>query len=134
MSADRSADGMPGGTLNVTRRPSSSTTTTSQPSPRRASVRTELGRHDEALAHYRALLELNPGDNQGVRYLLLATLLQLGLNDDAGVLLSEHEDNRQALWPYGRLLWRFRVNGPTVRTRTAFDAILANPCVVSYLL
>jgi hypothetical protein len=36
----------------------------------------DLGRDDEAVAHYRELLELNPGDNQGVRYLLVATLLQ----------------------------------------------------------
>jgi tetratricopeptide (TPR) repeat protein len=94
-----------------------------------------VGREDEAVAHYRALLELNPDDNQGVRYLLLVTLLQRGLNDEAGVLLSEHEDDLQALWWYGRLLWRFRVEGPTARTRAAFDAaILANPFVVSYLL
>src|SRR5436189_4643118 len=35
MSVDGSTDGIQGGTLNVTRRPSSATTTTSQPSPRR---------------------------------------------------------------------------------------------------
>ena len=95
----------------------------------------DVGRHDEALAHYRALLELNPGDNQGVRYLLLAALLDLGLNDEAGVLLAEHEDDLQALWPYGRLLWRLRVDGGTAGTRAAFDAaIQANPYVMSYLL
>jgi tetratricopeptide (TPR) repeat protein len=58
----------------------------------------DLGRDDEAVAHYRELLELNPGDNQGVRYLLLATLLQRGMNDEAGALLSEHQDDLQALW------------------------------------
>ena len=95
----------------------------------------DVARHDEALAHYRALLELNPGDNQGVRYLLLVALLELGLNDEAGVLLAEHEDDLQALWPYGRLLWRFRVDGDAARTREAFDtAVRANPYVVSYLL
>jgi tetratricopeptide (TPR) repeat protein len=95
----------------------------------------DAGRDDEALAHYRALLELNPGDNQGVRYLLLAALLDLGLNDEAGILLAEHERDIQALWPYGRLLWRLRVDGDTAQTRTAFDAaVRANPYVVSYLL
>jgi tetratricopeptide (TPR) repeat protein len=95
----------------------------------------DLGRDDEAIAHYRALLELNPGDNQGVRYLLLATLLQRGMNDEAGVVLSEHDDDIQALWPYGRLLWQFRVGGDSARTREAFDAaIRANPFVVRYLL
>jgi tetratricopeptide (TPR) repeat protein len=95
----------------------------------------DMGRDDEAVGHYRALLELNPSDNQGVRYLLLVALLQRGLNDEAGALLSEHEDDLQALWPYGRLLWQFRVDGGTARTRVAFDAaIRANPYVVPYLL
>jgi tetratricopeptide (TPR) repeat protein len=95
----------------------------------------DLGRDDEAVAHYRPLLELNPSDNQGVRYLLLATLLQRGMNDEAGALLSEHGDDFQALWPYGRLLWQFRVEGDTARTCEAFDAaVRANRYVVSYLL
>lgn len=95
----------------------------------------DRGRDDEAVAHYRALLELNPGDNQGVRYLLLAFLLQRGMNDESGALLSEREDDLQALWPYGRLLWQFRVGGDTARTREALDAaIRANPFVVPYLL
>jgi tetratricopeptide (TPR) repeat protein len=95
----------------------------------------DVGRHDEALAHYRAMLELNPGDNQGVRYLLLVALLDLGVNHEAGILLAEYEDDLQALWPYGRLLWRLRVDGATASTRAAFDAaIQANPYVVSYLL
>jgi tetratricopeptide (TPR) repeat protein len=95
----------------------------------------DVGRDDEALAHYRALLELNPGDNQGVRHLLLAALLTGGSNDEAGVLIAEHEDDLQALWPYGRLLWRLRVDGPTARTHAATEAAIhANPYVVSYLL
>lgn len=70
-----------------------------------------LGRDDEAFSHYRALLELNPDDNQGVRYLLLVALLHRGMNDEAGALLSKYEDDPQALWWYGRLLWEFRVGG-----------------------
>src|SRR5262249_5596265 len=34
------------------------------------------GRDEEALGHYREMLRLNPSDNQGVRYLLLAALLE----------------------------------------------------------
>jgi tetratricopeptide (TPR) repeat protein len=34
-----------------------------------------LDRRKEAIEHYRELLRLNPGDNQGVRYSLLAALL-----------------------------------------------------------
>ena len=84
-----------------------------------------LGRDDDAVAHFRALLELNPGDNQGVRYLLLVHLLRHGSNDDAGRLLAEYGDDMQALWPYGRLLWRFRSEGGTAATGEAFVAAVA---------
>src|SRR5262252_5515969 len=57
------------------------------------------------------------------------------VNDEPGALLSEHEDDIQALRRYGRLLWQLRVDGDTARTRAAFDAALrANPHVVPLLL
>jgi len=40
-----------------------------------------LGKHEEAIGHYRELLRLNPSDNQGMRYLLAASLLELGKID-----------------------------------------------------
>jgi tetratricopeptide (TPR) repeat protein len=95
----------------------------------------ELGRDEEALSHYREMLRLNPNDNQGVRYLLVAALLDLGRNEDAGKLLDEHDDDIQAVWPYARVIWHFRTEGGTDRTRAALDeAIAANRHVVEYLL
>jgi tetratricopeptide (TPR) repeat protein len=100
-----------------------------------AQALSELERHVDAIAHYRALLELNPGDNQGVRYLLLVQLLQQGPHDEAGRLLAEYGEDMQALWPYGRLLWRYRTEGDATGTREAFSsAVIANPHVVNYLL
>jgi tetratricopeptide (TPR) repeat protein len=100
-----------------------------------AQALSDLGRDDEAHDHYRALLALNPGDNQGVRYLLLESLLRRGSNDEAGRLLAEHEDDIQALWPYGRALWRFRIEGDSAAAREALQAaIRVNPHVVRYLL
>jgi hypothetical protein len=70
-----------------------------------------------------------------VRYLLLAHLLREGAKDEAGRLLAEYEDDTQALWPYGRLLWRYRGDGDAESTRDAFaGAVGANPHVVQYLL
>ena len=37
-----------------------------------------LGDTDGTVAHWRAMLELNPNDNQGMRYLLAAELLRQG--------------------------------------------------------
>lgn len=94
-----------------------------------------LGRDEEALEHYRALLRLNPNDNQGVRYLLVAALLELDRNDEAGALLDQFDGDMQALWPYARALWRFRTEGDTARARAALaEARHANPHVVKYLL
>lgn len=94
-----------------------------------------LDRADEAVDHYRALLRLNPGDNQGVRYLLVVALLELGRNADAGALLAEYGDDIQAVWPYARMLWTFRMEGDTDAARAAFDdAEAVNPHVVPYLL
>ena len=94
-----------------------------------------LGRDDEALTHYRELLRLNPNDNQGVRYLLVVALLDLNRNAEAQALLDQYPDDIQALWPYARLLVRFRMGGATARTRAALgDAVKTNPHVIKYLL
>jgi tetratricopeptide (TPR) repeat protein len=93
-----------------------------------------LGRHEEALDHYRALLRLNAGDNQGVRYLLLTALLERGQDEEAGALLDAYEGDIQAIWPYGRALWLFRREGDSSRARAALkEAMQANPHVVGYL-
>ncbi len=95
-----------------------------------------LGDVDGALSHFRALLTLNPADNQGVRYVLLATLLRLHRDDEAGALLKNpaYADDSGAEWLYAAALWTFRREGVTPRSRRALsDAIDANPFVVSML-
>jgi tetratricopeptide (TPR) repeat protein len=95
----------------------------------------DLDRHADAVAHYRALLELDPDDSQGVRYILLAHLLRDASNDEAGRLLAEYGDDAETLWLFGRLLWRYRSDGDAESTREAFAAAVgANPHVVKYLL
>jgi tetratricopeptide (TPR) repeat protein len=94
----------------------------------------DLGQQDDALTHYRELLRLNPGDNQGVRYVLLRVLLLLGRDDEAGALLLQFEDEPSALWHYGRALWAFRRDGdsPTSRQRLR-AAFRTNRHVPGYL-
>ena len=70
-----------------------------------------LYRRDEAIDHYRELLRLNPGDNQGVRYSLLAALLLAGRDDETVTLLDQFGDEPTALWRYGRALSLFRREG-----------------------
>ncbi len=94
----------------------------------------ELGEREAALDHYRALLELNPDDNQGVRHLLLGALLEAGSDDEAGELLDRHDEG-SAFWLYGRALWTFRREGAGRRANARLkEALRANPFVPLYLL
>ena len=57
----------------------------------------ELERRDEAIPHYRELLRLNSGDNQGVRHTLLAALMLAGRDDETPTLLAQFGDADRAL-------------------------------------
>jgi tetratricopeptide (TPR) repeat protein len=83
-----------------------------------------LDRRDEAIEHYRELLRLNLGDNQGVRYSLLAALLLSGRDDEAAALLDRHGDEPTALWRYGRALSVFRREGDSRTARECLRAAL----------
>ena len=67
-----------------------------------------LGRQDEAIGHLRAMLRLNPNDNQGIRYLLLGCLLERGDLSGANALIGEYPDEASVWWCYGRALIAFR--------------------------
>lgn len=93
----------------------------------------ELGDLRAAIGHYEALLQLNPQDNQGVRYPLAACLLRGGDLDRLGKALQEHDEDT-AHWGYLWALWAFRKRGdsPEARQRLAV-AHKANRHVRKYL-
>ena len=70
----------------------------------------QLGEEDAALEHFRAMLKLNPNDNQGIRYLLLAGLLRRDDLPGAKTLLAAYGDEWSANWLYTRALIAFREN------------------------
>jgi len=67
------------------------------------------GRLDEATAEWEAMLELNPNDNQGVRYNLLACYLALNRLDGAQRLFGKYDADCQynTVFAWGRVLERF---------------------------
>ncbi len=95
----------------------------------------KLGDEDAAVDHFRAMLELNPNDNQGIRYLLLGCLLR---RDDAAAvkkLLAAYKDEWSACWLYTRALVAFR-EGHTAEQQAARlvrDAWSANQHVPAIL-
>jgi tetratricopeptide (TPR) repeat protein len=95
----------------------------------------ELERNAEALGHYRALLRLNPNDNQGVRYLLLPELLEARRDEEADRLLKDYDGDIQAMWPYAKALRAFQREGDSRGANAALnEAVRVNPHVVRYLL
>ncbi len=94
-----------------------------------------LGERSQAIAHYQELLRLNPGDNQGIRYLLARSLLVQGEDQTLLDLLEQFKDDGMAEWLYTRALVLFRTQGAGVAADRALRAALKeNPYVPSYLL
>jgi len=52
------------------------------------------------------MLDLNPNDNQGIRYFLLALYLTRGDPDGARRLFDQYDDESSALFQWSRVLER----------------------------
>lgn len=67
------------------------------------------GRIESSAAEVEAMLELNPGDNQGLRYRLLACYLALRRMDDASRLLDRYADevDYNTVLAWSKVLERF---------------------------
>jgi len=95
----------------------------------------KLGQHQEAVSHLREMLRLNPGDNQGIRYILAARLLMMNRDEELGELLDSYSDEPTACWSYTRALLSFRREGDTGTSRRLLEEALdCNPHVPDYFL
>jgi tetratricopeptide (TPR) repeat protein len=100
-----------------------------------AQVLLALGEQQQAADHMWDMLRLNPGDNQGVRYVLLDILFLMG--DDAGLtkLLKQYPDDWSANWKYTTALSTFRQKGKTSKANALLkDAIQHNQFVPPFIL
>jgi len=70
----------------------------------------KLGEEPAATEHFRAMLKLNPNDNQGIRYLLLGNLLQRDDIPAVKALLGDYPDEWSVYWLYTRALIAYREN------------------------
>ncbi|MBI4322380.1 MAG: hypothetical protein HY675_28135 [Chloroflexi bacterium] len=94
-----------------------------------------MGKRQEAIEHIWDMLRLNPGDNQGIRYLLLNWLLASGEDARVKELLKRYPDDISAVWQYGVALLAYRTEGDTKRARKLLaEAERENPYVPPYLL
>jgi tetratricopeptide (TPR) repeat protein len=82
----------------------------------------KMGLLQEAIAHFQAMLTLNPGDNQGNRYALLCCLLEAGDDEALETALSTHRtytdesgetiEIADTCWYYTHACWQFRHQPP----------------------
>jgi tetratricopeptide (TPR) repeat protein len=94
-----------------------------------------VGKHDEAIGHYKDMLRLNPNDNQGIRDLLMPRLIATGRDEEAEVLFREYKDDGMASWAYARALLDFRMTGDSEVSRKSLKAAVNNNRhIPSYLL
>jgi tetratricopeptide (TPR) repeat protein len=94
-----------------------------------------LKRYEEAIEHYRELLRLNPGDNQGNRYALLDLLIQNERYEEARTLLKQYGEEWSAVWLYSRTLLEFQRRGSSAAAKKSLQqAMEENPFVPAYLM
>lgn len=70
-----------------------------------------LGEREEAVAHWRDMLRLNPNDNQGIRHVLASRLLILDDRETLHALIKTYDDDAFTEWAYTKALLAFREEG-----------------------
>ncbi len=92
------------------------------------------GRRAEAADHLREMLRLNPGDNQGLRYILAGWYLNLDQLDQLDGLLRDYDED-SSTWAYTKALVAFKREGDSTLSRKLFaSAKKANKHVPAYLV
>ncbi len=94
-----------------------------------------LGECEEAILHAKEMLKLNANDNQGIRYVLMAYLMDLKKYDEVEKLLNAGSaDDCTAEWFYTRALLAFVKGGDSKKAeRELKTALRENFYVVEYL-
>ena len=92
-------------------------------------------RMNAAVEVYREMIELNPNDNQGVRYLLSTILLgKIDLSDYES-FIKKYEGEDSAVWLYNNALYHFKKMGKSAKSDTELmKAYKFNAYVMDFML
>lgn len=94
-----------------------------------------LGEIEKAINIYEEMLELNPNDNQGIRYLLSTLLLTQNNFEKYELLNKQFEGENNAVWNYNFALYNFKRYGKTVKAEKSLTkAYNTNKFVIDYML
>lgn len=89
----------------------------------------------KAIEQLEYILELNPNDNQGVRYLLITNLLKLNLLEKVENLMDFYDEEYSTTWNFSKLLLAIKNNEDENTIKELYgEAINSNNYVVPFLL
>lgn len=92
-------------------------------------------RINAAVDVYREMIELNPNDNQGVRYLLSTILLNKKDLSDYESFVKKYDGDYSAVWHYNNALYHFKKMGKSVKSNKELEkAYKFNKHVMDYML
>ncbi len=93
------------------------------------------GKHDESIAQFAEMIELNPNDNQGIRYRYASLLVWMDRFAEYEALVKLYPDEGSALWLFTYALYLFKQQGASEKANQALEeAQEANPYVIPFLL
>ena len=89
----------------------------------------------KAIDQLKYILKLNPRDDQGVRYVLLAYLLELDMLEDAQSLMMSYGDDYSTYWSFCELLLDIKKHEDSAIIEMEFGmCVECNEYVVPYLI
>ena len=94
----------------------------------------EAGEIQDSIKEYEALLDLNPSDNQGLRYVLMGLYLETDDLDGVHGLFEEFGSEGSSMFAWSAVLERIISNDTESAERLVSGARKANPYVEDYLL
>ena len=90
---------------------------------------------DKAIEIYEEMLELNPNDNQGIRYLLSTLLLSKNDLTKFQSFIENSEEEDCAVWNYNNALYQFKKSGQSANSdKELLKAYTSNEYVIDYML
>mgnify|MGYP003116707857 CR=1 FL=1 len=90
---------------------------------------------DKAIGIYEEMMELNPNDNQGIRYLLSTLLLTKSDLTKFETFIENREDEDCAVWNYNMALYQFKKSGQSASSEEKLlKAYSSNKYVLDYML